>query len=61
MKKFDSRIYLYVAAAGILLILGLVVFYILTPVSKSESVEYVYIDEDDSLCHARQDSRDSPL
>lgn len=48
MKKFDSRIYLYVAAAGILLILGLVVFYILTPVSKSESVEYVYIDEDDT-------------
>ncbi len=40
--------YLYIAAAGIVLILGLVVFYILTPVSKSESVEYVYIDEDDT-------------
>jgi UPF0755 protein len=48
MKKFDSRMYLYIAAAGIVLILGLVVFYILTPVSKSESVEYVYIDEDDT-------------
>lgn len=48
MKKFDSRMYLYIAAAGVVLILGLVVFYILTPVSKSESVEYVYIDNDDT-------------
>ena len=48
MKKFDSRMYLYIAAAGIVLILGLVVFYILTPVSKSENVEYVYIDNDDT-------------
>ena len=48
MKKFDQRIYLYVALAGILLVVGLVVFYALTPVSKSDSVEYVYIDTDDT-------------
>ncbi len=48
MKKFDQRIYLYVALAGILLVVGLAVFYALTPVSKSDSVEYVYIDTDDT-------------
>ena len=48
MKKFDSRTYLYIAAAGLLLIIGLIVFYAFTPVSKTDSTQYLYIDDDDS-------------
>lgn len=48
MKKINSRLYLYVAAAGLLLIIGLMAFYALTPVSKGETVQYVYIDSDDT-------------
>ena len=48
MKKFDSRIYLYVAAAGLLLIVALAIYYLVTPVSKQDSVAYVYIDTDDT-------------
>ena len=48
MKKFDSHTYLYIAAAGIVLILALVVIYMLTPVSKADVTQYVYIDDDDT-------------
>ncbi len=48
MKKLNSRIYLYIAATGMLLILGLVVFYAFTPVSRADSTQYLYIDEDDT-------------
>ena len=48
MKKFDSRTYLYVAAAGLALILGLAAFYVLTPVSRTDTTQYLYIDGDDT-------------
>ncbi len=48
MKKLDSRTYLYIALAGLVLILVLTVTYMLTPVSKADTTQYVYIDEDDT-------------
>ena len=48
MKKLDSKIYLYIALAGLALILLLTVFYMLTPVSKADTTQYVCIDEDDT-------------
>ena len=48
MKKFDARTYLYIALAGLVLIVALTVFYMLTPVSKADQTQYVYIDEDDT-------------
>ena len=48
MKNFNSRIYLYIAAAGLLLILGLVVFYTFAPVVKGDGTHYVCIDDDDT-------------
>ncbi len=48
MKKFNSRIYLYIAAAGFLIILALTGYFLLTPLSKSEQVQYLYIDADDT-------------
>lgn len=48
MKKLDSRAYLYIALAGLVLILVLSVTYMLTPVSKADQTQYVYIDEDDT-------------
>ena len=49
MKKINSRTYLYIAAAGLLLMVGLTAYYLMAEVSKSDEVEYVYIDSDDSL------------
>ena len=43
-----SRIYLYVAAAALLLIIGIIAFYAFTPVSKADSTQYLYIDDDDT-------------
>ena len=48
MKKINARINLYLAACGILIILLLPVFYLLTPVSKSDTTEFLYIDGDDT-------------
>jgi UPF0755 protein len=48
MKKFDSRTYLYIAATALVLIVGVVVFYALTAVSKTDETYYVYIDTDDT-------------
>ena len=48
MKKLDSKIYLYIAQVGLALIVALTVFYMLTPVSKADQTQYVYIDEDDT-------------
>ncbi len=48
MKKFNSRIYLYIAAAGLVAILVLTAFFFMAPLSKSEEVQYLYIDEDDT-------------
>ena len=48
MKKLSSRTYLYIAAFGLLLIIGLAAFYALTPVSRSDSTQYLYVDDDDT-------------
>ncbi len=48
MKKFNSRIYLYIAAAGLLIILMLTGYFLMAPLSKSEQVQYLYIDADDT-------------
>lgn len=48
MKNFNSRSYLYIALFGIVIILFVAVAYVITPVSKSDEVEYVYIDDDDT-------------
>ena len=48
MKKLDSRTYLYIAAAGLLLIIGLIIFYAFTPVSRADSTQYLYIDDNDT-------------
>ena len=65
MKKLNSRTYLYVAAAGLLLIIGLVVFYALTPVSKADGTQYLYIDDDDTqdsvIMHLRPMSHQAGL
>ena len=48
MKKQNSRTYLYIALGGLVLIIALIVFYMLTPVSKAEQTQYLYIDDDDT-------------
>ena len=48
MKKLNSKLHLYVAAAGLVIILGLVGYYLLAPVSKAEEVVYIYIDDNDT-------------
>ena len=48
MKKLNSRTYLYIAIFGMLLIVGLTVFYAFTPVSRADSTQYLYIDNDDT-------------
>ena len=48
MKKFNSHTYLYIAGVGIVLILALLATYAFIPLSRSNGVEYVYIDDDDS-------------
>ena len=48
MKKFNSRTYLYIAAVGLLLIVGLILFYAFTPVLKADNTQYLYIDDDDT-------------
>ncbi len=48
MKKFNSRIYLYIAAAGFIVILAVATYFFLAPLSNSEEVQYLYIDDDDT-------------
>jgi len=50
-KKFDfakSKVYLYVALVGVLLIIGIGYYYFFSAFSKSERTEYIYIDDDDT-------------
>ncbi len=47
-KNFNSRIYLYIAAAGLVFIAGLTAYFLLTPLSKAQEVSYIYIDNDDT-------------
>jgi len=49
MKKFNSRTYLYIAICGLLLAVVLIAYCTIVPVSNSETTEYVYIDDDDTL------------
>lgn len=48
MKKINSRIYLYVAATGLLAIGCLVLYYMFTPLLKPDQPQYLYIDADDT-------------
>ena len=48
MKKQNSRTYLYIALGGLVLIIVLVIFYMLTPVSRAEQTQYLYVDDDDT-------------
>ena len=48
MKKQNSRTYLYIAAAGLILIIGIAIFYAFTPVLRADSTQYLYIDDDDT-------------
>ncbi|MBR2149815.1 MAG: endolytic transglycosylase MltG [Prevotella sp.] len=48
MKKFNSRTYLYIAAAGLVFIIVLTAYFLLAPFSTSDEVQYVYIDSDDT-------------
>ena len=48
MKKQNSRTYLYIALGGLVLIIALVIFYMLTPVSRAEQTQYLYVDDDDT-------------
>ena len=48
MKKLNSRTYLYIAAAGLILIIGIAIFYAFTPVLRADSTQYLYIDDDDT-------------
>jgi len=48
MKKFNARTYLYIAAAGLVAIIVLLGAYLFVPVSKADTTQYLYIDEDDT-------------
>ena len=48
MKSKKSRLYLYTAFACILLIIGALYYYFFSDFSNKETVQYVYIDDDDT-------------
>ncbi|MBE6261192.1 MAG: endolytic transglycosylase MltG [Prevotella sp.] len=48
MKKINSKVYLYVAIAGLVLIAGLVAYHLMSPVAKGDSTVYLYIDDNDT-------------
>lgn len=48
MKKFNSRIYLYIAVAGLIGIIALMAYFLFTPLQKTQEVQYIYIDADDT-------------
>ena len=54
MKTLDSRIYLYIATFGILMILALAAFYAFTPVSKSDA-GFRHSQAEDVQPHCRHD------
>ena len=65
MKKLNSKVYLYVAVVGLLLVAGLVGFHLMATVSGSESTVYLYIDDDDTqdsvITHLRPMSHQAGL
>ena len=48
IKKFNSKIYLYIAVAGLVVIMGLSAFYLMASVIKGDKAQYIYIDADDT-------------
>lgn len=48
MKPTKSKIYLYTAGACLLLVIGLLYYYLFAAFSSKETVGYVYIDGDDT-------------
>lgn len=48
MKSKKSRLYLYTAFACILLVIGALYYYFFSDFSNKETVQYVYIDDDDT-------------
>ena len=48
MKKIDSRKNLYVALCGLMLIFCICGYYLLAPVSKADTTQYIYIDTNDT-------------
>jgi len=48
MKIANSKKNLYPAAVGIVLILGLIIYFLFAPVSALENTHYIYIDDDDT-------------
>ena len=48
IKKFNSKIYLYIAVAGLVVIMGLSAFYLMASVVKGDEAQYIYIDADDT-------------
>ena len=48
IKKFNSKIYLYIAVAGLVVIMGLSAFYLMASVIKGDEAQYIYIDADDT-------------
>ncbi len=49
MKFIKSKIYLYTAGGCLLLIIGLICYFLLSAFSSVNEVEYVYIDDDDNI------------
>ncbi len=49
MKKLNSRTYLYIAICGLLLTAIIIAYCTIVPVSDSKTVEYIYIDDDDTI------------
>ncbi len=48
MKAIKSKYYLYTAGVGLLAIMGLCYYYFFSDFSRKATVEYVYIDDDDT-------------
>ena len=48
MNKKLSRLYLYIPAVGVVLIVAVAVLYGVAKVSKADTTQYVYIDDDDT-------------
>ncbi|MFA4182075.1 endolytic transglycosylase MltG [Xylanibacter rodentium] len=49
MKPIESKYYLYVSGVCLLLIAGIFYYYFFSSFSTSETMQYVYIDDDDTV------------
>ena len=58
MKKMKKAYYLVPACAGVVLVLGLLYYFLLTGFSSRSETCYVYVDEDDTAdsLYAKLDS-----